>query len=66
MTNCEKQTEVSTIKLYAGPKNKTQKNKNKTKFHTKNQAMPSFPIYGLKKERKKENNHNDNGLTFMP
>lgn len=53
MTNCEKQTEVSTIKLYAGPKNKTQKNKNKTKFHTKNQAMPSFPIYGLKKERKK-------------
>lgn len=49
MTNCEKQTEVSTIKLHVGPKKKTKKNnKNKTKFHTKNLTMPSFSTYGLK------------------
>ena len=54
MTNCEKQTEVSTIKLYVGLKNKIKKNKHKTdKVSHKEPDNAIIPNIWPKKERKK-------------
>lgn len=55
MTNREKQTEVSTIKLYVGPKNKTKKNnKHKTdKVSHKEPDNAIIPNIWPKKDRKK-------------